>query len=103
MRGFCALFMVLYGCTGVQPQPIATPIEVEVPVATPIYCSVAKLNKPALPIGELKADSAPADTIRAYAATVAILKGAVEQRDSVLAGCAAPADAAANASSKVVK
>ena len=103
MRGWCALLIVLNGCANAPPQSIATPIEVKVPVATPIYCPVAKLDKPALPIAELKADSTPADTVRAYAATVAILKGAVEQRDSVLAGCAAPATAAAGASSKVVK
>jgi hypothetical protein len=82
---------VVAGCGGGVPQPILTPIEVKVPIATPIYCDVAKLDKPALPLSALKPDSAPADTIRAYAATVAILKGAVTQRDSVIAGCAAPA------------
>lgn len=82
--------LLLVSCTATQPQPILTPVEVKVPVATPVYCSVAKLAKPALPLSALKADSAPADTIRAYAATVAVLKGAVRERDSVLAGCAAP-------------
>jgi len=78
------------GCAAASAQPILTPIEVKVPIATPVYCQVAKLDKPKLPIGALKADSAPADTIRAYAATVAILKGAVQQRDLLLAGCGAP-------------
>jgi hypothetical protein len=81
---------VTSGCAG-TPPPILTPIEVQVPIATPIYCQVAKLDKPALPIAELKSDSAPQDTIRAYAATVAILKGAVTERDLSIAGCAAPA------------
>ena len=78
------------GCAGTAP-PILTPIEVQVPIATPIYCRVAKLDKPGLPIADLKSDSAPQDTIRAYAATVAILKGAVTERDLSIAGCAAPA------------
>ena len=81
------------GCASAPPQPILTPIEVKVPVATPVYCQVAKLDKPALPISALKTDSAPDDTIRAYAATVAILKGAVRQRDLAIEGCAAPAGA----------
>ena len=84
---------LLYGCAAEQPQPILTPIEVKVPVATPVYCQVAKLDKPELPISALKTDSAPDDTIRAYAATVAILKGAVLQRDLAIEGCAAPAGA----------
>ena len=69
----------------------------KVPVATPVYCQVAKLNQPALPIAALHPDSAPADTVRAYAATVAILKGAVRQRDLVIEGCAPPVDAGAPA------
>jgi hypothetical protein len=80
----------LWGCAA-QPQPILTPVEVQVPIATPVYCEVSKLDKPALPIGALNAESPPADTIRAYAATVALLKGAVEERDLELAGCADPA------------
>jgi hypothetical protein len=80
----------IYGCATEQPQPILTPVEVKVPVATPVYCKVAKLDQPQLPIAALKTDSAPDDTIRAYAATVAILKGAVRERDLAIAGCAAP-------------
>ena len=85
-----AMALLIAGCAS-MPPPILTPVEVKVPVATPVYCDVGKLDKPALPLSALKADSAPADTIRAYAATVAILKGAVQERDSVIAGCAAPA------------
>jgi hypothetical protein len=80
----------LAGCAAEQ-APILTPIEVKVPVATPIYCQVGKLDKPALPIAALQANSTPPDTVRAYAATVAILEGAVRERDLVIAGCAAPA------------
>ena len=85
------LMASIYGCAAEQPQPILTPVEVKVPVATAVYCKVAKLDKPQLPIAALKTDSAPDDTIRAYAATVAILKGAVRERDLAIAGCAAPA------------
>lgn len=83
---------IISGCT-TAPQPIPTPIEVQVPVATPVYCQVGELDKPALPLSTLKPDSAPADTIRAYAATVAILKGAVRQRDLAIEGCAASVSA----------
>jgi len=86
-----AMMVSIGGCAAEQAQPILTPIEVKVPVATPVYCQVAKLDKPELPISALKADSAPDDTIRAYAATVAVLKGAVARRDLVIEGCTAPA------------
>jgi len=81
------------GCA-TQSPPILTPVSVEVPIATPVYCEAYTLEKPALPIAALKAESPPADTIRAYAATVALLKGAVEERDLVIAGCAAPVGSA---------
>ena len=81
--------VAMLGC-GAQPQPVLTPIEAGVPIPTPVYCQVGKLAKPELPISSLRADSAPADTIRAYAATVALLKGAVRQRELLLEGCAAP-------------
>ena len=79
----------LSGCA-TTAAPILTPVTVEVPISTPIYCEASALSKPKLPIADLKADSAPADTIRAYAATVVLLKGAVQERDLVIAGCAAP-------------
>ena len=80
----------LCGCASQPAQPILAPIEVKLPVATPVYCQVAKLDHPALPLSALKADSVPDDTIRAYAATIAILKGAVRERDLAIEGCAAP-------------
>ena len=82
-----AICLAVTGCAG-QLQPTLTPIEVKVPIALPVYCKVAKPDQPALPISSLSVDSPPADTIRAYAATVAILKGAVRQRDSIIEGCA---------------
>jgi hypothetical protein len=85
-----AITMAVAGCATQAAPPILTPVEVRVPIATPVYCQVGKLDNPELPIRRLKADSDPDDTIRAYAATVAILKGAVRQRDLVIAGCAAP-------------
>jgi len=80
----------IVGCATAPSPPIASPVEVQVPIAAPVYCRIGNLPQPALPIGALKADSAPADTIRAYAATVAILKGAVRERDLAIAGCAPP-------------
>jgi hypothetical protein len=83
------LILMVSACATEQ-APILTPIEVKVPIAIPVYCQVAKLDKPALPLAGLSSGSAPDDTIRAYAATVAVLKGAVVQRDLMMAGCAAP-------------
>ena len=94
---FMTTSLLAAGCASERPQPIPTPIEVKIPVPVPIYCSGSKLAKPALSIAALKADSPPADTIRAYAATVAILKGAVKARDAALAGCVAPASSPATA------
>lgn len=74
------------GCA-TAPPPAPRAIMVRVPVPIEIPCQVAAMGRPAMPIAELGADSAPADTVRAYAATVAILKGAVEQRDAALSGC----------------
>lgn len=84
--------LTMWGCVAQPSNPPYTPIEVKVPIATPVYCQVANLAKPELPIAVLKSDSPPADTIRAYAATVAILKGAVRERDAELAGCVVPAN-----------
>jgi hypothetical protein len=80
------------GCAAVAaPPPVVAPVKVEVPVLRQIPCPLPRLSDPALPLAALRLDSPPADTIRAYAASVAILKGAVRQRDALLAGCAEPA------------
>ncbi|MGH7914268.1 MAG: hypothetical protein ACREPW_06425, partial [Candidatus Binataceae bacterium] len=61
---------------------------VQVPVLHETPCPAPALADPALPIAGLKPGSPPADTMRAYAAAVVLLKGAVRERDAVLAGCA---------------
>jgi hypothetical protein len=87
--GAAMLACVLVGCaTTAAPAPIARPVMVEVPVLHEMPCPVPALDHPTLPLAALKPDSPPADTMRVYAATVVILKGAVRQRDALLAGCA---------------
>jgi hypothetical protein len=63
---------------------------VKIPVPAPIYCPVPELNRPALPVATLTGESPPADTMRAYAESIVILKGAVAQRDEILAACRRP-------------
>ncbi len=92
------LLALLAGCAS-APPPIApaAPVTVKVPILRPLPCDPPRMGRPALPIAALKPASPPADTIRAYAASVALLKGAVAERDAALAGCSAPASAAAAA------
>jgi hypothetical protein len=83
--------MVIAGCAAaVPPPPVVRTVTVQVPVVRQVPCPAPTLGDPALPISRLKPNSPPSDTMRAYAASVAILKGAVRERDSVLAGCAHP-------------
>ncbi len=90
-----AAALALAGCaSGASPAPLARPLTVQVPMLRQIPCPAATLADPPLPIAQLKPDSPPADTMRAYAAAVAILKGAVRERDAMLAGCAGDAPAA---------
>jgi hypothetical protein len=85
---------MLAGCARVaQPPPLPMTVDIPVPVAIP--CSVAIPPRPALPIATLTDASEPADTMRAYAATVAVLKVAVTERDDLLRACIAP-DSPAN-------
>ena len=86
----CALGALLVaGCAAEVPPPPET-VTAEVPVMTPVYCNVQIPAKPALPLASLTPDSVPADTVRAYAASVALLKAAVVERDSLLRSCQAP-------------
>jgi hypothetical protein len=86
-----ALGCAITGCAAAAlPPPPVAPVKVEVPVLRQIPCPLPRLEDPALPLAALSLDSPPADTIRAYAASVAILKGAVRERDALLAGCAQP-------------
>ena len=57
---------------------------VQVPVLHETPCPAPALADPALPLAGLRPESPPADTMRAYAAAVAILKGAVRERDARL-------------------
>ena len=91
---FLLLSFCLCACAHVAP-PAPRPVMVEVPIATPIYCQVPKLQPPILAIAALTPDSLPADTVRSYAASVDVLKSAVQERDTILEACAPPADASA--------
>lgn len=92
MRVLPLILALFAGCAVAPPAvPVAMPVTVQMPMYKMVYCSAPVPARPALPIAALKPESAPADTIRAYAETVVILKGAVGERDMVIAGCAAPA------------
>lgn len=96
--GALALAAAIAGCAAREAAPLVRPLMVRVPVLHETPCPVPSLADPALPLAALGPGSPPADTMRAYAASVALLKGAVRQRDAVLAGCARaakspPADA----------
>src|ERR1700691_5104857 len=85
------LLGLLAACASAPPSvPPAVPVAVQMPIYEPVYCDAPALTHPVLPIATLTSQSAAADTMRAYAATVEILEGAVDDRDAVIAGCAAP-------------
>ena len=93
VRRFLPLSLVLLsGCAFSPPlfSP-ATPTEVQVPVYQPVYCTPPTLANPQLPVSALTAASLPADTIRAYAASVVLLKGAIRELNSIIQGCEEPA------------
>jgi hypothetical protein len=91
-----AIAIAVSGCARIaQPEPAPRPVTVKIPVAIPIYCQVPALEPPPLAIAMLTPDSAPADTIRAYVATVDVLKSSVRERDTILKGCGEPPDTAA--------
>ncbi len=79
------------GCATRGARPPAVPVTVDVPVPEPVYCAAQIPARPSLPISALSESSSPADTIRAYAASVIVLKGALEQLDGILGGCTRPA------------
>lgn len=94
MRLLPLILVLLPGCAFSPPfSAPAVPMEVEVPVIEPVYCQAPQTVPPALPIATLTPASAPADTMRAYVATVILLKGLVHERDALIAGCAEPASA----------
>lgn len=77
------------GCAGEQLPGKTNPPEIQAVTPTRVYCQIEKLDKPALPISRLRSDSSPHDTISSFAATVAILKAAVRERDREIARCIA--------------
>jgi hypothetical protein len=81
--------LAIAGCAPEVALP-PRPVMVKVPVPVPVYCPIPKLQNPGLPIASLNPDSAPSDTMRAYAASVVILKAAVGERDHLLDGCRHP-------------
>ena len=85
--GTLVLVAAVAGCVGPASQPPVM-VTAEVPIAKLVYCDVAPPAYPVLPIANLGADSAPADTVRAYAETIALLKSAVRQRDALIESCA---------------
>src|SRR5438445_1352550 len=86
-----AAAIALAACeTQIDDQVPPPPQQVEIPIAQPVYCDAPKMSRPGLPIGSLTESSSPAETIRAYAASIALLKGAVSQRDEIIAGCSRP-------------
>jgi hypothetical protein len=94
VRRFLPLSLILLAGCALSPPGIvapATPVEVSVPVYEPVYCPAPPLANPRLPIAGLTPQSPPADTLRAYAASIVLLKAAVRQLDDVLEGCAEPA------------
>jgi hypothetical protein len=99
VRRLLPLFpLLLAGCALSPPffSP-ATPLEVKVLVYEPVYCTPPAVVNPDLPIASLSAASAPADTIRAYAATVVVLKGTVRELNTLIEGCEEPAGATSSA------
>jgi hypothetical protein len=95
VRRFLPLSLVLLSGCALSPPLFspATPMEVQVPVYEPVYCTPPTLANPSLPVSALTAASPPADTIRAYAASVVLLKGAVRELNSIIQGCEEPATA----------
>jgi hypothetical protein len=85
------IVVALMGCA--LPPSAAAParlVTVQVPVPQPVYCKAPAPSYPRLPIASLNGASKTADTMRAYAASVIILKGLVRERDEVIAGCKKP-------------
>ena len=96
VKRFLPLSLVLLAGCALSPPSFApaTPIEIKVPVFQPVYCTMPRLANPQLPISGLTASSPPADTLRAYAASVVLLKGAVRDLDAIIEGCSEPSPTA---------
>ena len=78
------LLLLTIGCS-------ALPRTVEVPVAVP--CPVPpEISRPRLTVGLLRSDSAPAEVVRAYAASMEALAGYAERLEAILDGYRSLAD-----------
>ncbi len=91
--------LFLLGCAARPPAPVPQTVVADVPVARRVYCDVKIPARPALPIAALAPSATPADVVRAYAASVALLKGAVVAREALLRGCARPSPRAPSSAS----
>jgi hypothetical protein len=105
----CVLPLTLVLVTGcASPPPIdvvARTITVKVPMYQSVYCDPPALGDPELPVSGLRPGTAPAETMRAFAGSIVILKGAVHERDEIIKGCekpGAPSDAKGNEPSSAV-
>lgn len=72
------LLLLAIGCS-------AVPRTVEVPVAVPCPAP-PEISRPRLAVGLLRADSAPAEVVRAYAASLEALAGYAERLEAILDG-----------------
>jgi hypothetical protein len=89
-RAALSVLALCGACSVAPPIPAPRPVIVNVPVAQPVYCDAPELERPTLPVATLGPDSPPTDTVRMYAATVEVLKGAVTERDRIIDGCRRP-------------
>lgn len=81
----CRWLLILPVLAGCASEPVIRTVEVRVPVAA--NCPAPpQVVRPGLPIADLAPDSQPADVLRAYAATVEVLKGYCGELETVLDG-----------------
>lgn len=91
----CVLPLTLVLVTGCASAPpidlVARTVTVKVPMYQSVYCDPPALENPELPVGALRPGTPPAETMRAFAGSIVILKGAVHERDEIIKGCERPA------------
>ena len=98
--------VLVASCAAAPPiDVVARTITVKVPMYQSVYCNPPELENPELPVSALRPGTTPAATMRAFAGSIVILKGAVRERDEIIKGCekpAAPSDAKGNEPSSAV-
>jgi len=82
--------LLLLSACATAPDVITRTEQVKVPITVRVYCDMPATPLPAFPIAKLTPDTRPAETVRAYAESIATLKTAVRERDTALAACATP-------------